>query len=143
MALCASLAISHAEEEKKAGPPPLYTGPQTELAKRKPSEKTLTAKQIAELYTQITDSKKGLVYEFKPEFQRLQLDPAKKKSKIIKYQKSGKVPYILTGSLYQVKTVKGKKDYKQMRGTCSFYIMNEEGMVIETKNTPLRSMRAS
>ena len=113
---------------------------QPALAKLRSTAKTLTDEQVSELYKTYNDADKERTYSFSAYFGQARLDPKRDKSKISKYQKSGKVPCRLTASLYEYKIVKGKKVGKRMSGTAKFYFLDSEGKQVLKKSSSLSTM---
>ena len=105
----------------------VQSAPMKKLKKRlKPG--MLTEKQIASLTTDWTakNGKKGI--KFVASVSQTRLDPNKDKSKISSFKKSGKVPVLITCSLYDLLIKNGKTTRKRSNsGTASFYLVDSEG----------------
>jgi hypothetical protein len=96
----------------------------------------LSEDKIAELKQTFTDPKTKKSYAF---FAEAGL-PSMDKKTLEKYQKSGKVPFLITASLYEVREVRGKKSYDRQNGTCNIYMQDKEGKVLFSKTQSLSKM---
>lgn len=113
---------------------------QPNLDKLRSTDKTLSDEQIAELLETHTDEKAGRDYKFTAGFGRLSLSVTRDKSKISKYKASGKVPYRLTAEFTEYKDYKGKKVGKRLSGTAKFYVLDEEGKLVDKGSSSLSTM---
>lgn len=98
---------------------------------------TLSDKDIEELKTELTDEKTKQKLLFVADFSlRKPTQPAEKK----KYEKSGKIPFRITATLYDVKDTGGKPLYRRFGGTAKFYLINSDGKVVLTESASLDKM---
>ena len=98
---------------------------------------TLSDKDIEALKTELTDEKTKQKLLFVTDFSlRKPTQPAEKK----KYEKSGKIPFRITATLYDVKETGGKPLYRRLGGTAKFYLINSEGKVVLTESASLDKM---
>jgi len=96
----------------------------------------LTDEQIASLITEGTDEKMGTKLQFQASFGVRNLPANEKK----KYIKSGKVPFRVTCSLYEIGNINGRQSMKRLNGKAHINITDSTGKVIEKKTVPLDKM---
>jgi hypothetical protein len=96
----------------------------------------LTDEQVKEMKVEEIDPKTKRGYVFQCSFGQASMTAAEKK----KYSRSGKVPFRITCTLYQVRESHGKKQYRRQSGTCRFYLVAPDGEVILSKSASLSVM---
>jgi hypothetical protein len=96
---------------------------------------TLSDEDVAELKETFTDPKTGKEYKWVGKFEMDNGAAAKKKAKLMK-----KAPFRITGALYELKKVGGKKVYSRQPGTCWVYIKDSDGKVVSKATKNLNTM---
>jgi len=98
---------------------------------------TLSDEQIANLKDSFTDAKTQKEYKWMGEFTSENLDSVSKaKAKLKK-----KIPYRLTGSLYEAKSVAGRTVFSRVpKGPCWILIKDTAGSVVSQASKGLESM---
>jgi len=97
----------------------------------------LTAKQISEFKTEWADEKKGVKYMWSATFSQIKFSRPEEKKK---YTKSGKIPYRITCSLYEIKEMNGKPLYKLVGGSVKLAILTSDKKVELSKTASLDKM---
>ena len=97
---------------------------------------TLSEEEVANLVTSFKDPQTGKEYVWKGTFTMKRMNAAQKAQAKLKK----KVPYRITGALYEMKKIGNRKVSARQSGECSIVIMDADGKVVTQATKSLDTM---
>ncbi len=112
-----------------------YSSAQTKF-KKPAASGTLSDEDVAALKQNHTDEKKNTSWQWSGSFsqERLNTKDAERAKKL------KRIPIRITGALYEIKEVKGKKTSKRKSGTCWIFITDADGKIVQKTSKSLSKM---
>lgn len=115
---------------------PVFSQSNTSAFKKPPQPGTLSDDDIAKLKSSFHDEKTGKSYSWKGGFGVVKLTGEKKERAL----KLKKIPFRITAALYENKQVRGKSVSTREKGSCSFYLKDEDDKIVLKKSQNLDKM---